>query len=70
MKLSAGLAFVVCLASSALGDDWPQWMGPQRDNIWREEGLIDEFPDDGPKTLWRTPVAGGYAGPAVAEVRA
>jgi outer membrane protein assembly factor BamB len=69
MRFSAGLALVVCLASSALGDDWPQWMGPQRDNIWREEGLIEKFPDDGPTILWRTPVAGGYAGPAVTEGR-
>jgi outer membrane protein assembly factor BamB len=69
MRLFAGLALVVCLASSALGDDWPQWMGPGRDNVWREEGLIDKFPDDGPKVLWRTPVAGGYAGPAVVAGR-
>jgi outer membrane protein assembly factor BamB len=69
MRFTAGVALVVCLASSAVGDDWPQWMGPQRDNIWREEGLIDKFPDGGPKILWRTPVAGGYAGPAVANGR-
>lgn len=49
------------------GDDWPQWMGPQRDNIWREEGIIDRFPEGGPTVLWRSKVAGGYAGPAVAD---
>ncbi len=41
-------------------------MGPQRDNVWREEGLLEKFPDGGPKVAWRVPVAGGYAGPAVA----
>lgn len=46
-------------------DDWPQWMGPKRDNIWREDGLIDAFPKGGAKIVWRAPVAGGYAGPAV-----
>jgi outer membrane protein assembly factor BamB len=56
-------------AGSAYADDWPQWMGANRDNIWREEGLLDKFPEGGPKILWRTPVAGGYAGPAVAEGR-
>ncbi len=50
----------------ASADDWPQWMGPQRDNVWREKGIIQKFPEGGPKILWRTPIAGGYAGPAVA----
>jgi outer membrane protein assembly factor BamB len=40
-------------------------MGPKRDNIWRETGLIDQFPKDGPKIVWRTKIAGGYSGPAV-----
>lgn len=52
--------------ATAYGDDWPQWMGTQRDNRWRETGLLKQFPDGGPPVVWRTPVAGGYAGPAVA----
>lgn len=62
-------AIVVQLLSSAVGlaDDWPQWMGPGRDNVWREAGIIDRFPEGGLKILWRTPIAGGYAGPAVAN---
>jgi len=50
-------------------DDWPQWMGPGRDNLWREQGVIDTIPATGLKTLWRTPVHGGYSGPAVAHGR-
>ncbi|MGA2499714.1 MAG: PQQ-binding-like beta-propeller repeat protein [Tepidisphaeraceae bacterium] len=48
-------------------DDWPQWMGPQRDGIWRETGIIDKFPDGGPKIRWRVPVGAGYSSPTVAE---
>lgn len=47
-------------------DDWPQWMGPKRDNVWRETGILEKFPEGGPAVVWRTPIAGGYAGPAVA----
>lgn len=62
------LAIVVGMhVAKVHGDDWPQWMGPKRDNVWREEGLLDEFPEGGPKVVWRVPVAGGYAGPAVAD---
>jgi len=41
-------------------------MGPNRDNYWSETGILEEFPAGGPKVLWRTPISGGYAGPAVA----
>ncbi|HKB04659.1 MAG TPA: PQQ-binding-like beta-propeller repeat protein [Gemmataceae bacterium] len=53
----------------ARADDWPQWMGPQRDNVWRETGILDKFPAGGPKIVWRAKVAGGYSGPAVANGR-
>src|SRR5438128_2909443 len=57
-----------CLTSSAArADDWPQWLGPQRDGVWRETGILSRFPSGGPKVRWRPPVGLGYAGPAVAE---
>ena len=51
----------------ALAADWPQWMGPHRDDVWSETGIIDKFPEGGPKILWRKPIHGGFAGPAVAH---
>lgn len=58
---------VLGLVTSPLAaDDWPQWMGPTRDNVWHETGILQKFPDGGPKILWKSPVAGGYAGPSVA----
>ncbi len=46
-------------------DDWPQWLGPLRDGVWREKGIVDRFPASGPVYRWKTPIGGGYAGPAV-----
>jgi outer membrane protein assembly factor BamB len=60
----AGAAVLLAL-SSARADDWPQWLGPQRDGAWRETGLVDKFPPGGPKVLWRVPVEHGFSGPAV-----
>lgn len=57
------------LAFSSLADDWPQWMGPRRDDVWREGGLLQQFPTNGPAVLWRAPIEGGYSGPAVAGNR-
>ena len=53
-------------AASGLADDWPQWMGPSRDDVWKETGIVEKFPAGGPKEMWRQPIGGGYAGPAVA----
>ncbi len=66
-----GVALVVAgMVMPPVGaDEWPQWMGPRRDNIWREDGSARTFPAGGPRVLWRVPVAGGYAGAAVAGGR-
>ena len=50
-------------------DDWPQWLGPSRDAIWREDGIIEKFPTNGPPVRWRAAIGGGYAGPSVAKGR-
>ncbi len=59
--------FVLLVTSNGPADDWPQWMGPGRDNVWREADIITKFPAHGPKILWRTKVARGFSGPAVAN---
>jgi len=62
-------AFAASTVPGLRADDWPQWLGPQRDGVWRETGLIEKFPAGGPKVRWRTPIGGGYAGPAVVKGR-
>lgn len=51
------------IASAA---DWPQWLGPNRNGLTDETGLLKEWPDGGPKRLWlQTDTGLGYSGPAV-----
>ncbi len=63
----AALVLAVSLLGAPAGraDDWPQFRGPQRDNISRETGLAREFPPGGPKPLWTTDVCEGYGGAAI-----
>lgn len=61
------LAVVVTSLSPVLADDWPQWLGPRRDSVWRESGIVERFPEEGLTVKWRAPVEMGYAGPAVAD---
>src|SRR2546428_4666799 len=55
---------------SLLADDWPQWLGPNRDSVWRESGVVEKFPANGPPVLWRAGIGGGYSGPAGGTRRA
>jgi len=50
-------------------DDWPQWLGPQRDGVWRETGIVQQFAPDGLPVRWRVAINPSYVGPAVAEGR-
>ena len=66
-QLVAALGLAALAAPLPLGAaDWPQWNGPQRDNISRETGLLKEWPEGGPKLLWTYKDAGaGYSSPAI-----
>src|SRR5262249_16832118 len=64
MVLLTGLLLHL-LASQGFSDDWPQWMGPTRNGTYSENGVIERFAEGGFKVKWRSPLGGGYAGPAV-----
>ena len=61
------ILFLAFSQNFAAADDWPQWLGPKRDSEWREDGIVDRFPESGLKVKWRVPIGWGYSGPAVAD---
>lgn len=67
--LQLALLHMVLLLPNASADDWPQWRGPNRDGVWKETGIVEKFPSDQLKPVWRTPVHAGYSGPTVADGR-
>jgi outer membrane protein assembly factor BamB len=69
VRVTLGVAGLLLTATALRADDWPQWLGPQRDAIWRETGILDTFPKGGPLIKWRKPIGAGYSGPAVANGR-
>jgi outer membrane protein assembly factor BamB len=57
--------WAVCV-SAASAADWPQWRGPNRDDVSKETGLLKSWPKNGPPLLWTFKDAGiGFSGPAV-----
>jgi len=57
------------VATAVMADDWPQWRGPGRDGVWRENGVVDTFTASALPIKWRVPVGPGYNGPTVAQGR-
>ena len=57
---------LAAICGTLLADDWPQYRGPNRDDVSAEKGLLQQWPDAGPKLLWTYANAGiGYSGPSV-----
>ncbi len=60
------LAPVLIASAMAATVDWPQWRGPDRNAISTEKGLLQEWPKDGPKLLWKaTGLGAGYSSVAL-----
>ena len=54
MKRTILILAALTLTLPALAIDWPQWRGANRDGVNPEKNLLDEWPADGPKLLWRS----------------
>ena len=63
------LTFSLAAAADAAGvAAWPQYHGPNRDNMSTETGLLKQWPDGGPKLIWKSAdLGGGYAMPAIVD---
>ncbi len=69
IRVGSTLALLLLASPVIKADDWPQWMGPNRDAVWAETGVLRTFAKSKPKLLWKSPIHGGFAGPAVAGGR-
>lgn len=60
--LLASLLLGLSPFASASSGDWPQWRGPNHDDISTETGLLKDWPEGGPKLAWEAKGLGaGYS---------
>lgn len=60
--------FAIALLAQILhmqAQDWPQFMGPNRNGITTQEGLLRTWPEGGPQTLWSVNLGIGFGGPVI-----
>ncbi|MDB5336188.1 MAG: alcohol dehydrogenase, partial [Planctomycetaceae bacterium] len=71
--LICGIALTTCREGKAqdpkakVAAEWPQFLGPQRNGISSETGLLKAWPADGPKEVWRTAGGPGMSGLAISQ---
>ncbi len=52
---------VLAFAVPAAAEDWPQFRGSHRNGHSPETGLLDSWPEGGPREVWRHPIGEGYS---------
>ncbi|HOW10002.1 MAG TPA: PQQ-binding-like beta-propeller repeat protein [Bacteroidales bacterium] len=45
--------------------DWPQYLGPNRNSVSDQTALLRTWPKNGPRVLWSSEIGIGYGGPVV-----
>jgi outer membrane protein assembly factor BamB len=59
------LIALAAIPPSLRAEDWPQFLGPRRDGVSTETGLLQSWTKDGPRRLWKSDVGSGFSGPVV-----
>jgi outer membrane protein assembly factor BamB len=71
LSYAVSFASVLMLSVAARGaDSWPTFRGAQRTAVSPDKGLLTEWPEAGPKVVWKTVGAGrGYSSLAIVDGR-
>lgn len=60
------IIFLVCI-TNIYAQDWPQYLGPDRNGVSPQKGLLRSWPQMGPQVLWTVNVGIGYGGPVIKD---
>ncbi len=66
MPRNLALTIALIVTAPAIAGDWPQWLGPNRDNSTSEK--VAPW-TDAPKALWKKPTGEGNSSPVIADGR-
>jgi len=67
MKSSVKLIPMIVLfcIAGVFAEDWPQYLGPSRNSISAQKGILRSWPENGPEVLWTVTLGRGFGGPVV-----
>lgn len=68
MKTNSTLTVAIVLLATCAGmADWPQYLGPNRNSISAQKGILRSWPENGPEVLWTVTLGKGFGGPVVKD---
>ena len=56
-----------CKQNTQNTQDWPQYLGPDRNGISTQTGILRSWPENGPEVLWTVDVGIGFGGPVIKD---
>ena len=62
-------AAIVGLRNELFAADWPQFLGLDRNGVYRGEDLAPSWPRQGPRVIWKKRVGQGFSAPVIASGR-
>ena len=66
MKFIPVVLLFVCI-TNVFAQDWPQYLGPNRNGISAQKGIFRTWPQSGPEIQWTVDVGKGFGGPVIKD---
>jgi len=60
------IVLLVCI-SDIYAQDWPHYLGPNRNGVSAQKGILRSWPQKGPEVLWTVDVGIGFGGPVAKD---
>lgn len=57
------------LGTRKAGADWPAFLGPNRDGVSSERGILTRWPAEGPRIVWQRALGMSFGAPSIARGR-
>jgi outer membrane protein assembly factor BamB len=67
IKLLSTAFLLFSFLSGSIAQDWPQFLGPDRNSISPQKDILRSWPETGPDVLWTANVGPGYGGPIIKD---
>ena len=66
-KILIPIVIVLIYAANIYAQDWPQYLGPYRNSISDQKGILRSWPENGPEILWTVDLGIGFGGPVAKD---
>jgi outer membrane protein assembly factor BamB len=70
INLLLNVLILSAIISNVSAQDWPQFLGPERNSTSPQTGILRSWPETGPEVLWTADLKIGFGGPVIKDGKA